>query len=142
MSSRKSAVLSETSDTSDTTARSRTNRESSSLAATSQASSYSHLSPGKLSSPARFGLLLLGSLFLSSLLYSPTLGIMMWDLSFVSKHLDEWWQVAGLVAWKGLELGLAWLLKFDGESTDDLCSFRKFFYHGILEIDRFADVVL
>jgi len=58
--------------------------------------------------------LLLGSLFLSSLLYSPTLGIMMWDLSFVSKHLDEWWQVAGLVAWKGLELGLAWLLKFDG----------------------------
>ncbi|KAN0070075.1 hypothetical protein V8E54_011656 [Elaphomyces granulatus] len=109
-----SRVSSETSDTSDTSARSRTNRESSSLAATSQASSCSHMSPDKLSSAARFGLLLLGSLFLSSLLYSPTLGIMMWDLSFVSKHLDEWWQVAGLVAWKGLELGLAWLLKFDG----------------------------
>ena len=47
----------------------------------------------------------------------------MWDLSFVSRHLDEWRQVAGLVVWKGLELQLAWLLNFDG---DNLWSFRGF----------------
>lgn len=69
----------------------------------------------KIPSPARFGLLVLSSLVLSSALFTLTSPITVGDLSTVSKHLENWWEVGGLIAWKAVELGLVWIAGFDGE---------------------------
>ncbi|KAF3386201.1 hypothetical protein F1880_000211 [Penicillium rolfsii] len=67
----------------------------------------------RIPSPARFSLVVLGSLALSSLLFTSTAGITQGDLGLVSKHLEEWWEVGGLITWRGVEVALAWLLGFD-----------------------------
>jgi hypothetical protein len=71
----------------------------------------------RIPSPARFFLVVFGSLVLSSVLFTFTAGFTQGDLGLVSKHLEEWWEVAGLIAWRGVEVALAWLLGFDGECT-------------------------
>lgn len=69
----------------------------------------------KIPSPARYGLLVLSSLVLSSVLFTVTASVTVGDLSFVSKHLETWWEASGLIAWRAVELGLAWILGFDGK---------------------------
>ncbi|KAL1965408.1 hypothetical protein VTN77DRAFT_5845 [Rasamsonia byssochlamydoides] len=71
----------------------------------------------KIPSPARFGLLVLSSLVLSSALFTATSAITVGDLSSVSKHLENWWEVGGLIAWRAVELGLAWIAGFDGRDV-------------------------
>jgi hypothetical protein len=48
----------------------------------------------------RFPLVALLSLTLSSLLYSVSADYTAGDLASVSRRLDQWWEVAGLVVWK------------------------------------------
>ncbi|KAJ5643872.1 uncharacterized protein N7484_006379 [Penicillium longicatenatum] len=66
----------------------------------------------RIPSPARFSLVVLSSLILSSVGFTLTTNLT-GDLGLVSKHLEEWWEVGGLVAWKAVEIGLSWVLGFD-----------------------------
>ncbi|RAL01617.1 uncharacterized protein BO80DRAFT_52574 [Aspergillus ibericus CBS 121593] len=65
----------------------------------------------------RFSLAVFSSLALSSALFSLTTGITLGELGSVSKHLETWWEVGGLMAWKAVEVGLAWILGFDGRDV-------------------------
>ncbi|KAI2792760.1 hypothetical protein POX_b02803 [Penicillium oxalicum] len=67
----------------------------------------------RIPSPARFSLVVLGSLVLSSTLFTLTAGFTQGDLGLVSKHLEEWWEVGVLIAWRGVEVAVAWLIGFD-----------------------------
>lgn len=64
---------------------------------------------------ARFVLAVLSSLVLSAGFFSLTSGDTLGELGAVSRHLEAWWEVGGLTAWKAMEVGLAWVLGFDGE---------------------------
>jgi hypothetical protein len=65
----------------------------------------------------RLLLVVLSSLGLSSLLYSLSTEITAGDLALISKRLDTWWGVGGLVAWRTVELSLGWFLGYDGMSS-------------------------
>ncbi|KAL4896995.1 hypothetical protein BDV59DRAFT_198440 [Aspergillus ambiguus] len=65
----------------------------------------------------RFILVVLSSLIMSSTLFTLTSRATLGELGRVSKHLEEWWEVAGLMAWKAVEVGLAWILGFDGRDV-------------------------
>ncbi|KAJ5988896.1 hypothetical protein N7481_004106 [Penicillium waksmanii] len=67
----------------------------------------------RIPSPARFALVVFSSLVMSSVLFTLTADVTQGELGLVSKHLEEWWEVGGLVAWKAAEVGLAWVLGFD-----------------------------
>lgn len=69
----------------------------------------------RIPSPARFFLVVLGSLVFSSILFTVTASWTVGDLGLVSKHLEEWWEVGGLMAWRAVEVGLAWGLGFDSK---------------------------
>lgn len=69
----------------------------------------------RIPSPARFFLVVLGSLVASSILFTITARWTVGDLGLVSKHLEEWWEVGGLMGWRAVEVGLAWVLGFDSE---------------------------
>ncbi|KAJ5105917.1 hypothetical protein NUU61_003264 [Penicillium alfredii] len=71
-------------------------------------------------SPARFVLVVFGSLLASSVFFTLTSSLTRGDLGLVSKHLEEWWEVVGLIAWRAVEIGLVWSLGFDGR---DVASF-------------------
>ncbi|KAJ5267036.1 hypothetical protein N7478_009844 [Penicillium angulare] len=62
---------------------------------------------------ARFFLVVVTSLIGSSVLFTLTSSLTVGDLGLVSKHLEEWWEVAGLVVWRVVEVGLPWALGFD-----------------------------
>jgi hypothetical protein len=70
----------------------------------------------RIPAPARFVFAVLSSLVLSSALFTLTSVITIGDLGLISKHLEKWWEVGGLIAWRAVELGLAWVLGFDGKS--------------------------
>ncbi|PWY92471.1 hypothetical protein BO70DRAFT_391875 [Aspergillus heteromorphus CBS 117.55] len=65
----------------------------------------------------RFALAVFSSLVLSSTLFTLTTGITLGDLGRVSKHLETWWEVGGLMAWKAVEVGLAWVLGYDARDV-------------------------
>lgn len=69
----------------------------------------------RIPSPARFILVVLASLVGSSVLFTLTANWTVGDLGLVSKHLEEWWEVGGLMAWRAVEVGLAWILGYDSE---------------------------
>ncbi|OJJ51640.1 hypothetical protein ASPZODRAFT_55153 [Penicilliopsis zonata CBS 506.65] len=71
----------------------------------------------RIPSPVRFLLVVVSSLVLSSVLFTFSADVTLGDLGAVSKHLEEWWEVGGLVGWKAVELGLAWMLGFDGRDV-------------------------
>lgn len=74
----------------------------------------------RIPSPVRFMLVVLDSLILSSVLFTLTASLTLSDLGHVSKHLKEWWEVAGLMAWRAVEVGLSWVFGFDGEKEISL----------------------
>ena len=55
------------------------------------------------------------SLTLSAALYSAAANFTTGDLSTVSRSLDGWWEIAGLVGFKVAELGIGWWLGYDGK---------------------------
>lgn len=69
----------------------------------------------KLPPSARYLLVVFGSLFLSSSLLTVFSSQTAGQLAGVSRHLEEWWGIGGLILWRATELGLAWILGFDGE---------------------------
>lgn len=79
----------------------------------------------RIPSPARFFLVVLGSLILSSVLFTLSADFIQGDLGLVSKHLEEWWEVGVLIAWRGVEVATAWLVGFDGGcfyNWEDVCA--------------------
>lgn len=74
------------------------------------------LTTSKLSTTLRFPLLVVISLTLSSILYSVASAFTVGDLSSVSRSLDDWWEVVGLIGWKTTELAIGWLGEYDSES--------------------------
>lgn len=71
----------------------------------------------RIPAPVRFVLVILSSLMLSSALLTATAGYTYGDLGAVSKPLEEWWEVGGLIAWEAVELGLQWFLGFDARDV-------------------------
>ncbi|KAE8390507.1 hypothetical protein BDV23DRAFT_172319 [Aspergillus alliaceus] len=71
----------------------------------------------RIPQPARFVLVVLSSLALSAGFFSLTSGATLGELGGVSRHLEAWWEVGGLTVWKGVEVGVAWVLGFDGRDV-------------------------
>ncbi|RHZ74480.1 hypothetical protein CDV55_108731 [Aspergillus turcosus] len=71
----------------------------------------------RVPSPVRFLLVVFNSLLLSSVLFTMTSSVTLGELGRVSKHLEAWWEVGGLMLWKAVEVGLAWVLGFDGRDV-------------------------
>lgn len=63
--------------------------------------------------PVRYALVVLSSLYLSSALFTLSSHTTR-ELGRVSKHFEGWWQVGGLVAWRAVEVGLTWILGYNG----------------------------
>lgn len=61
----------------------------------------------------QFPLLVVTSLTLSAALYSVASVFTSGDLSSVSRSLDDWWEVAGLIGWKTAELAVGWWGEYD-----------------------------
>lgn len=62
----------------------------------------------------RYIFVLLISLYLSSSLFTLTSETTLIKLDPLSRDI-EGWEVGGLVAWKGVELGLAWIMGLNGK---------------------------
>ena len=67
----------------------------------------------KLPAYARFPILVIFSLTISSFLYSLVSPFTTGDLATVSKSRDKWWEIAGLLGWKATQLGIGWYGGFD-----------------------------
>lgn len=67
----------------------------------------------KLPRAVRFALVISSSLVLSSVLLTVFSLQTAGHLAGISKHLEEWWEIAGLILWRATELGLAWVFGFD-----------------------------
>jgi hypothetical protein len=79
----------------------------------------------RIPSPARFFLVVLSSLVVSSVLFTLTSSLTLNDLGLVSKHREEWWEVGGLVAWRAVEVGLAWVVGLDSKLNIAYRSFSE-----------------
>lgn len=66
-----------------------------------------------LSGALHFPVLVVLSLTLSATLYTVASGFTAGDLSSVSRKLDDWWEVAGLIGWKTAELAVGWWGGYD-----------------------------
>jgi len=76
----------------------------------------SYFSPtSKIPAPLRFPLLVLISLTSSSLLYSLASEYTAGDLSSVSKSLNGWWEITGLLGWKATQLAVGWWGGYDSQ---------------------------
>ncbi|KAL2827081.1 hypothetical protein BDW59DRAFT_171607 [Aspergillus cavernicola] len=71
----------------------------------------------QIPSLARFFLVIISSLALSSTLFTLTSRVTLGELGHVSKHFEEWWEVGGLMGWKAVEVGLAWMMGLDGRDV-------------------------
>jgi hypothetical protein len=67
----------------------------------------------KIPRTIRFSLVILSSLVLSSVLLTVFSLQTAGHLAGISKHLEEWWEITGLILWRATELGLAWVFGFD-----------------------------
>ena len=70
----------------------------------------------KVPSALRFPLLVLFNLSLSTLLYSLTSQTTTGYLSAVSRSLNEWGFVVGIIGYKAAELAVGWWGRYDGKS--------------------------
>jgi hypothetical protein len=72
--------------------------------------------PAWLYSLLSFAIVALASLSLSMILLSLSKGIIQGDLAATSKRLDSWLEVSGLMTWRLVELGIAWISGCDAKS--------------------------
>ena len=84
-------------------------------------STQQHPRKAGISSPVRFVLAVLSSLALNSGLLALTSSIHLDELQSVSKPLNSC-DLGGLLAWRAFEIGLAWVLGYDGNDIYFLCS--------------------
>ncbi|KAJ5338269.1 hypothetical protein N7452_004997 [Penicillium brevicompactum] len=88
-------------------------------------------------SPARFALVVFSSLIISSVLFTLTSSFTVGDLGPISRHLEDWWEVGGLIGWRAIEVGLTWVLGYDGRDAASFLflthlptyTLLSFFYH-------------
>jgi len=80
------------------------------------ASTSAPVSTSQLPAALRFPLLVTLSLTLSSLLYSFSSDFTAGDLATVSRSLNKWSEVGGLLAWKTIELGVGWWGEYDSKT--------------------------
>ena len=66
-----------------------------------------------LPAQARFPILVVSSLTISSLLYSVVSPFTTGDLATVSKSRDNWVEITGLLAWKATQLAVGWFGGYD-----------------------------
>ena len=78
----------------------------------------------QIPSPVMFLLVVLSSLGISSGLLALTSPLHHDELRTVGKQLDSVWEVGGLVAWRAVEIGLAWLSGYDGNNPFPYSSSR------------------
>lgn len=69
--------------------------------------------PGSL----RFPLLVILSLTLSASLYTFAADFSVGELAGISRSLNEWWEVVGLLGWRTTELGIGWWGEYDGQHS-------------------------
>ena len=87
------------------------------------------LPTSKIPAPIRFPLTVLLNMSLSSLLYTISAEFTAGDLANISRTVNDWPQITGLVASKIVELGVCWFSGFDGEETQ--FSFRANVGHAL-----------
>ena len=68
----------------------------------------------KIPAPIRFPLLVLLNMSMSTLLYTISAEFTAGDLANVSRTVNAWPEIFGLVACKIVELGISWFSGFDG----------------------------
>ncbi|PGG98941.1 hypothetical protein GX51_06524 [Blastomyces parvus] len=68
----------------------------------------------------RYSSLVISSLALSTVLFSLSTQITQGDLAWTSRHFNSWWQIGALLAWRTVELTIAWILGYDAR---DVASF-------------------
>ncbi|KAL9127258.1 MAG: hypothetical protein Q9217_003817 [Psora testacea] len=73
----------------------------------------------KIPAPLQFPSLIAMSMVMSFFLYASASPYTSGDLSTVSAHRDQWWEVAGLLGWRATELGVGWWGEYD---TMDQCA--------------------
>ena len=59
---------------------------------------------------------------LSSLLYTFVSPFTVGDLAGLSRTLDKWWNVSGLLGWKAAQLAVAWYGGYDSQFQQKLHS--------------------
>ena len=64
----------------------------------------------------QYPLVVILSFGFNALMYSFIAEVTPGDLAAISKHSESWAEVAGLLAWKALELAIYWFGNFDGEA--------------------------
>ena len=69
----------------------------------------------KIPAPLRFPLLVLMSFTSSASLYSLASKITAGDLSSVSKSVNGWWEITGLLGWKAAQLAIGWWGGYDSQ---------------------------
>jgi hypothetical protein len=72
----------------------------------------------KIASTGRFSLTVAASLILSTALYTVAAHFIGKEFSGVTRRLDTSWQIAGLVAWRTIELGVSWLGSYSSKLED------------------------
>ena len=70
--------------------------------------------PSRIPNILRFPVLVVMSMTVSSALYSIASQFGTGDLATVMRRRDEWWEIAGLLAWKATELAIGWWGEYDG----------------------------
>ena len=73
--------------------------------------------------PLRFPLLVALNIIVSALLYTLASPFTKGDLATVSGRRDQWWEIAGLLGWKTIELAVGWWGGYDSEFTSSFCPF-------------------
>lgn len=95
------------------------------IATTAPVASISpELQPAKLSSALRFPSLVFLSFGLSLTLYSFVSRVTAGDLSTVSRSLNDWWEIAGLIGWKTIELAVGWWGNYDRKTCSNFLQFQ------------------
>lgn len=79
-----------------------------------------------LPSWARFPLVLIMNMCLSSAMYSVSAPWMAGELAFVSKKYEGWTVLTGLLTWRGVELGLGWFGDYDSYDLMSLVIVQSF----------------
>lgn len=84
-------------------------------AAPIRAASMTRAKVSRIPAILRFPLIVLLSLTISSALHSGVKEITAGDLASVSKRVETWPEISALIGWRGVELGLAWVLGYDSK---------------------------
>ncbi|PGH19359.1 hypothetical protein AJ80_03999 [Polytolypa hystricis UAMH7299] len=73
------------------------------------------------------------SLFLSTVLFSLNTPVTEGDLAWTSRRLGSWWEVGGLLAWRAVELTVAWALGYDAKDVACLIGLVNMPTYSLLE---------